>query len=97
MVFTHVKVNVELPTAGLVTVNHINHNGSILESEVFSGLPFGPYTVYSKTFPGYTLNDSSSKTVNIARDNLHHTVEFKYEPEPFVEPEPHPDSDVTAI
>lgn len=88
--FTHVRVEVELPNAGVVTVNHVNHNGSIIESEIFSGLPFGPYTVFAKNFPGYILNDTTSKTVNITRDSLYHTVVFEYESEPFSEPEPHP-------
>ncbi len=82
--YTHqrVKVTVNAPPTGSVTVNHMGSDGTTLDTESFTDLALGNHTYNAKTFAGYTLNGAASQTVTLTAGNLNQIITFIYDKNP---------------
>lgn len=64
---------------GSYKVRYVDQEGNLLEPEIScSDLNLGEYKETAKSFKGYNLNDSSSKSVTLTEDNREQVIEFKY-------------------
>ena len=65
---------------GTVTINYIdeNTNASIYQSTVIENLNLGTYTYGSISISGYSLNDSTTKSVTLTEASPKATITFKY-------------------
>lgn len=74
-----ITVNVLEPVKGNITIKYQDQNGTdIHDSNVISNLNLGTYTESAKSFPGYLLNDRSSKSVTLTDSNPDQTIIFRY-------------------
>lgn len=64
---------------GNITIKYQDENGTDIGTpDVLSNLDMGSYTENAKSFTGYNLNDSSSKTVTLIDSNPNQTIIFGY-------------------
>ncbi|MGJ0845951.1 MucBP domain-containing protein [Tissierella praeacuta] len=64
---------------GSITIKYIDEEGNILDTEVMSDLELKEYTINAKEIEGYTLSDTSSKTLTLTENNPNQKVIFYYE------------------
>lgn len=79
-----VGVSESIFTKGTVIVNHLgvlkNGNITVLDTETHEGLTFGDHVYTPKTFQGYALDDTPTKTANISDSHPTRVIEFMYKP-----------------
>lgn len=64
---------------GSITIKYIDEEGNILDTQVMSDLELKEYIINAKEVEGYTLSDTSSKTLTLTKINPNQEVIFLYE------------------
>ncbi|WP_055665424.1 MucBP domain-containing protein [Desnuesiella massiliensis] len=79
IIFSYKKDEAPKPVIkGSYTIQYKDQDGNILEQDVKSNLDLGKYTEQIKIFPGYALNDESSKTIELSELNKDQVITFIY-------------------
>lgn len=73
IIFSYKKIK------GSITVKYQDESGAdIIAPDVINNLDLGTYTKIAKDIPGYTLNDNSTKSIELTDINSSKTIIFNY-------------------
>lgn len=66
------------PDTGIIRVKYVDENNNTIADTEEITKPIGTHTIHSKSIPGYTLDDNSSKQVTLTTKGQTVEVVFKY-------------------